>query len=534
MRFLLVDPHADIWAHSRVMLQIALSLLKQGHSVLSINCDKALRGHCTVDESHKIGPSVDGTGQPRSCSSCTSTAHASDRLLATFPKFSSVSVSALVPRGEEIALLRDQRAATFLDLIEPRSGCPVGKLALYETFLRFKLSSSLELSPEASRYQKIYALNAYRMAGAGVELAERHEFDAVISYSPQYSSVGSFCWAFEQKSIPVYFVEGSSGISQRFSHFRFWNWTKFGLDGDKRQVFEFIPRNENISSKTVEHFSLIENGASYAVYSPRPSKKLRRANASDSDTRRVALLSMSSSDEVLAAQVIGRMNSKRASSAVFEDQIDWLRKTVEWFRQNPNCLLIVRPHPRDFPTAREPAEAHHTLRLRETLSNLPGNVMVDWPSNPKPLWDYFGNIRLFITGWSSTAMEAVFNDVPVLCYDEQLIGFPKEIVTTCRSSVEYFDLLDAAMKTHLPVLQSQKTALSQWVDFNYYDSDIAGVPRIFERFRKKSRPLDRVLNGLDFFLPAVTRFVDRQRIMRHSIRLDSLATQLEQRISKPR
>lgn len=530
MKVLLVDPNADIWPHYRVTLQIALALLRGGHAVTLISCNRSLVGHCTVDESHKLELGYAKTGHPRSCDGCSATATDSINFLSKYRHFRSVEVPQLLSSGGRRVNFTSPRLQSAMDFIEPQTRCPVGVLALYETFLRFKLTSVAEMTSEAKRFHRTYALNAYRMAQAAGQLANDETFDAVIAYSPQYSSVGAFCWPFESGATPVFFVEGSSGISQRYSHFRFWNWTRYGLDGDKKSRFTYDPEKSGISRLTHEHFRLIELGASYSVYSPKPSRGIGAVEKKSSPVSRVALLSMSSSDEVLAARVIGRMNDDRTSTAVFADQVDWLSSTIGWFAKHPDLKLVVRPHPRDFPTRREPAEAQHTGRLRKVLQNLPKNVEVDWPSNPKPLWDYFGKVRLLITGWSSTAMEAIYNDTQVLCYDEKLLSFPKEIALASSSQTEYFQGLENAMFGSASVSDFQKSALSQWVEFNFFGGDVAGVPRTLESRRNRLRILDKLLNGVDFYFPTLFRAFDLRRISRQAATLAAVERQIVERL----
>ena len=530
MKVLLVDPNADIWAHYRVTLQIALALLRGGHSVTLISCNRSLVGHCTVDESHSLELGSAKAGHPRSCNGCSATASDSIKFLSQYEHFRSLEVPQLLSSGGRDIDLTVSRLQSSIDYVEPQTGCPVGVLALYETFLRFKLTSVAEMTSEAKRFHRTYALNAFRMAQAAVQLANDETFDAVIAYSPQYSSVGAFCWPFESGATPVFFVEGSSGISQRYSHFRFWNWTRYGLDGDKKSRFTYDPEKSGISRLTHGHFRLIELGASYSVYSPKPSRGIGAVEKKSRPGSRVALLSMSSSDEVLAARVIGRMNDDRTSTAVFADQVDWLSSTIAWFAKHPDLKLVVRPHPRDFPTGREPAEAQHTGRLRKVLQNLPKNVEVDWPSNPKPLWDYFGKVRLLITGWSSTAMEAIYNDTQVLCYDENLVSFPKDIALVGSSQTEYFQGLETAMLGSAPVSDYQKSVLSQWVEFNFFESDVASVPRILEGHRKRLRGLDKLLNGFDFYFPKLYRKFDLWRISRRVATLASVERQIVERL----
>lgn len=530
MKVLLVDPNADIWAHYRVTLQIALALLRGGHSVTLISCNRSLVGHCTVDESHKFELGSATAGLPRSCNGCSATASDSMGFLNKYRNFRSLEVPQILSTvGRDVNFI-GSRLQSAIDHVEPQSGCPVGVLALYDTFLRFKLTSLDEMTSEAERFHRTYALNAFRMAQAAARLAKDEKFDAVIAYSPQYSSVGAFCWPFERRDTPVFFVEGSSGISQKYSHFRLWNWTSYGLDGDKKSRFTYDLQKTGICRLTREHFRLIEVGASYSVYSPKPSRGIGAAERQSSPGSHVALLSMSSSDEVLAARVIGRMNEDRISTAVFADQVEWLSSTIAWFAKHPDLKLVVRPHPRDFPTGREPAEAQHTSRLRKVLQNLPDNVEVDWPSNPKPLWDYFGSVRLLITGWSSTAMEAIYNDTQVLCYDEKLVSFPKEIVLASSSQTEYFDELENAMLGSIPVSEFQKSVLSQWVEFNFFGSDVAGVPRILEGHRKRIRILDKLLNGFDYYFPKLYRKVDLRRISRQVATLAAAERQIVERL----
>jgi hypothetical protein len=411
------------------------------------------------------------------------------------------------------------------------SKVPVGKLAFYETSLKFKKHSLALEEGQETEFHIAASKNAISMTLAATELMNRERFDALIVYSPQYSAPGAVAWVGEKAGSEVYFIEGSSSANERASHLRLWDWKVFGLDNPRLYDFDLqkiVPKSE--MRRVDLHLKSIEKAKHYSVYSTRATAfrdALREIGIPANS--KVALLTMSSSDEVLAAMAIDKFPLRRTSSDVFLDQLEWLRETIDWFSRHEEYFLVVRPHPRDFSTKREPATAKHTSSLAEILSKLPRNVLVDPPDSGIPLWSYFSKIGVLITGWSSTALEALVNGVQVVAYDEKLCSFPGSLVLTGSTKEEYFSNIGKALDTNWDKSVLKELA-KKWLYHTLFSSTIELRSPLLNDLGTKFSVLRRLMNLLDRLSPRVMRQLDIYLYSKAS--MTSLSTQLELQLTE--
>jgi hypothetical protein len=530
MKYLVVDPFSGIWPHSRASAQVAQALLGSGHQVTLFGCGQALEYHCHVNESYNRKFSTSQVN--KDCKTCSFSLAAVSKSLSRYSKFRSINAKSLVSRP-----LLDNEYEKFMrspNRVNYRTSdghVPVGKLAMYETSLKFK-KNSLELEEGIEdEFHQATTKNAITMALAATELMNRETFDALIVYSPQYSSPGAVAWIAEQKGSKVFFVEGSSSAIERASHLRLWDWRLFGLDNPR--LYDFDPRktiHQSEMSRVDLHLKSIEKAKHYSVYSTRATvfhDPLRELGVPAKS--KVALLTMSSSDEVLAAMAIEKFPLRRTSSDVFFDQLDWLKETINWFSKNQEFYLVVRPHPRDFSTKREPATAKHSVSLAEILSDLPDNVLVDPPDSGIPLWSYFPKIKLLITGWSSTALEALVHGVQVVAYDEKLCSFPDSLVLTGNSREHYFRNVGSGLEVEWDKEELKEMA-RRWLYHTLFSSTIALRPPLLNKLGSRFPSLNRLMNLLDRLSPRMMRRLDINLFSKGEI--SKLSTQLELQIGR--
>ncbi len=354
------------------------------------------------------------------------------------------------------------------------SGCEITRIASYEMYLKYKLESEDRAGNREHRFQLAFELNALKMSIIGEQLASEEKFDAVFVHSPQYSANNAVLWAFQKMGTPIYFLEGSAALNERYSNVRIWDWVANGLENPNLGPKLAYEEADLPSSRIASHFRVIRNGASFSVYSPRElSQRSALKRLGLISGRPTALLVLSSSDELLAARAIGSLREEYRALKVYESQVDWLKDTIDWFGAHPELQLVVRPHPRDFPTNREPEPASHTEKITEALRELSPNIRVDGPHKPLPLWSYFREVDVLITGWSSTALEALYNNVPVITFDGGATSFPSELSFTGNSVQSYKSNLQEFAAGRLVVTPKMRKAFLAWMSENYFSTTLA-------------------------------------------------------------
>jgi hypothetical protein len=325
-------------------------------------------------------------------------------------------------------------------------GICVGRIALYETLIRFK-KVDLVLNSSEKVYFKIKVAQVMEMVAISFSVLKKENPDVVVCYSPQYSITGAFSAVCKQKGIRVIFMEGSGNISERESHLRLWDWETYGLTQpamfhlEQFHKFSLTPKRK---LRAQIQLSKITSGDSYSVYSPKKIGISIFDYFGFDRTKKLLLLSMSSYDEVYSAFILGAFPQEKYLGKVYENQVEWVQKTILWATKN-NIQLVIRPHPREFPNKRESFTAQHTDQWSEVLKNLPDCVRIDHPEMGLSIYDHFREIDAITTGWSFTGIEAMCEGIPLVTYDNRLPSYPSEIHFSGTDETTYQENLSKAL-----------------------------------------------------------------------------------------
>jgi hypothetical protein len=206
---------------------------------------------------------------------------------------------------------------------------------------------------------------------------------------------------------------------------------------------------------------------------------------------------LSSYDEAFAAYTIGAFPKKRFISGVFVNQFEWVKETINWAAMHPELFLVIRLHPRDLPNRRDPMRSQQVDEWESILINLPPNVKVDHPSDRIPITSYWGQANIWITGWSSTAIEAMANGIPVLTYDYEMASFPRSIHRSGSSRKEYIGNLDLMTRNPIDSQEVQANAKA-WLSYNFDAGTVSIAPlrsRLVRRILQNPL-LSRINTGL--------------------------------------
>jgi hypothetical protein len=108
------------------------------------------------------------------------------------------------------------------------------------------------------------------------------------------------------------------------------------------------------------------------------------------------------------------------TSRAFESMFDWLTSTVEFFKENPHLLLIIRIHPAEVlaPTrSREPVESY----LENKFSDLPENIKIVSASDEMSTYSIIEKCDVVLIYNTKTGIEAACMGKPVLVAGEAWI-----------------------------------------------------------------------------------------------------------------
>ena len=352
----------------------------------------------------------------------------------------------------------------------------------------------------------------------------------LLIYSPQYVINNAFAMVAKQNGLSTYFIEGSSNQSERHSSIRIWDWDSHKLVNPALASWETrgeFARSSEDEIRIARHYESIKSGASFS-YSPTASNELNfRTIFGIPDDHKVWLMALSSFDEAYAAFAIGAFPVEKFKSGVFSDQFEWANETIQWFKsESPEkTSLVIRMHPRDFPNYREKVQSEQSQIWENLFLDLPSNVYLDHPLDKIPIKEYFSDISALLTGWSSTAIDAMLNGVPVVTYDAKVPSYPKDIHISGLSRSDYFENLKNLSITHDPD-HIVEDALN-WLAFNYSLGTIRLTGRLEDRSELQNlRAANRVLKILAHIFPSIMRRVDLRQKVEQSPDLDRLLTLL--------
>ena len=506
MKVLFFTPHVALWVHTVPEAYLAKALGEMGHDVRYLSCGRAL-SYCVCMSAHHIAPVDDrGTKKAAICDDCVAGAQALHRAyrfpthsLKDFLKEEDIRVSRQIARQA----VDEKSLETIVD------GVPVGRLALYEFTLAHKKMSTQLTQHQWDEY-RIFLENGLVALKSFARYLEEHTPDVVISFSPQYS-VNNMCMQYAiSKGVRVLFIESGTNLGHRLGTMRVWDWEVHGLVNPALAHWGASKQNQ-VTSRTVhlvcDHFQQLLKGKSFAVYSSEYTggRSLRHQFGVKED-QKVILMTLSSYDEAYAAYLINAFPENKAFSDVFENQAEWVKETVAWASSRPDVFLVIRVHPRDFPNKREAVPSEQSVYLQSVLSDVPGNVKVNWPSENISLYELLEDVDVVATGWSITAMESLVLGIPVVTYDARLPSYPGDIIYTGRSREEYFSNLDAAMRAGWSFANVRNGF--RWLAYNFVQSTVTLSNSFGRHELAHPQLIDKVKNRIRLHWPNVGRRMD--------------------------
>ena|GEM_PF-6196277 len=204
----------------------------------------------------------------------------------------------------------------------------------------------------------------------------------------------------------------------------------------------------------------------------------------------------------------------------FRDQASWLEHLIEYIRTRPNLQLIVRIHPREGKTKRDPFESRHLQILKARLNGSYERCKIIWPEDPISSYDLAETADLILTSWSTIGLEMARCGVPVVTSFQEL-SFPNDDFLRFGGEIpnEYDATLDASLRDTSASLEAIYRAYRCFFMFHlsfalpFDDHSLRGdgfqpVPFVMPQ---EAPTLERLLHG-----PETTMEVNYQRMLTSS------------------
>jgi hypothetical protein len=452
MKVTFFSPFSFIWPHALPEFQLATILSSEGIDVTMIGCNKSYAAFCTSMEAAQL--SIHSTSEEKAdiCRRCIHNRELLKRNAGDV-KFKLTEDYFDAP-DDDIECPQENEAILEFE----KDGIPLGRLALYETLIKFKKSNMIWADLER-RYFEVSFRNSLKVLKQAEAAIKTERPDVIVCYSPQYVIPGIFAAVARRENIRVIFIEGSSNDVERYSHLRMWDWETHGLSQPALAASDRFDRYQltKDGAKRAERLMKVRaNATAFSAYTSGSTNASPYSVFNLDKTRKYFLMAMSSYDEVYSGYMIDKLPLSRFEGQVFKDQTEWLKATVEWFARHPELQLVVRPHPREFPNRREGVLSSNWKEWSRVLENLPINVKIDHPDLKFSLYDHLSHASVVITGWSSVAIEALSKGIPVVTYDEKLPTFPFSMQYTGSTAEAYYEnILKASADTRFEHFKSE-------------------------------------------------------------------------------
>lgn len=459
MKILIFAPHAQIWKHAFPEAVLTESLMKSGHEIMYVKCSGAFKKHCLPMISSHIAHDAPIEIKKNICKECIANA----ALIVDSFKFPTVELDSFIDIEDQNKIeniVNNTTRNNFSTIV--LEGVKIGEIALYQVLLRYKQSKANDFSEKAWQ-EYLKQLHVTLIAfWALKKIIHAHSPDRIIQYSGLYS-VNSVCRELSKNNnIPNYFLH--AGLNQRdrlsylivaksqtFDHIKslFKSW---------EEKYKEMPCLPEAIAKVTDNFIDILKSKSFLSYSQSKSESFEiRKKFNIPDGKRVIVAIMSSYDEHLAADAVGAY--QHHIKPLFNTQIEWIRTLIAFFSKRNDLFLLIRLHPREFPTKREKKSAvmsQHAKDVELEFQKLPVNVAINWPNDKVSFYDLIEETELFLNAFSTSAREITMLGLPVLTYNNEDVLEPVSINYKGNNFKEYLDQIDILLEQRFDIERIRK------------------------------------------------------------------------------
>lgn len=451
MKILNFAPFAQISQHDGPGRLVARALIEHGASVVTVRCNSLLAPGCLAIQSASRSDQIQ---RKKVCDECRLKAGFADQR----DRAKTIQLEAFITQEDRQEVDREVAQIARLAFWERLfREAPVAQFTCYE----FSINNKLHDLGAMSHAQWDLYLEAYRtnllVACAMTRILDHEKPDRLVTYNSRYGSNRVACWLAEQRGLPHFSMHAGAhlefrlrqltikrGILEWPSYFESPNWSSERA----------IPISVTEAWSLHRHVRAMTTAKSWWTYSVRGgAKSADEVNLSLGlmPGQRFAVALMRSEDESLASK-FASSDEFHQDPQLFPTQSDWLQFLFAYYKERPDKILVVRPHPRGFPNKREGKLAESSRRLRELASNLPlKNVIFNFPDDNIALHDLYKSASLVLNSSSSSGLEAVLQGKPVVGNGDWLPSYPPELQQNPSSLADYRLLLDEAQSVKLNV-----------------------------------------------------------------------------------
>jgi hypothetical protein len=444
MKILFFSPFSLIKQHSFAEVSLIKSFIEKRFEVTRITCFGALNNFCTSMEVESLSLSSPSIKKEKICQKCQKCA----KSINSINDLNKIDISSFLDKSQ---LEEINKVVENINISNYESSCSYnGKdfknIAFYNVLLKFKLKGAKIKSGEQLNYFKNELFNCLKAYQCGLNLRKHYRSEILIAYNMQYGVNNSFYLGYKHEGLRVYTMNGSNNNYYKHSLIRFWDWEKYKLVHPAKFYWDQYNTNKismRYSFIVKKHIKTLYKAKSPHIYSTKKEGRIFTP-LNSIKFNKVALLTMSSFDESIAAYTIGAFPISKIKSSVFSSQLEWVDFTIKFFLKNSKNALIIRIHPREFINKREGEISEHYYELMRYMKNLKHerNIFINYPDDKISFYDLINQVDFVISNTSVTVVESLYHNKPVLVYDNEMSNYPDSIVRTTKNKKSLFKKLE--------------------------------------------------------------------------------------------
>jgi hypothetical protein len=390
------------------------------------------------------------------------------------------------------------------------NGYDIGRIAAYELILEFK-KSDLNFIDNQLETLVNFVENSFR-----TYLAARRYFlsvkpDRVIIHHAQYGVNSSFALAAAEKGVRVDTLSFSGLLSDLYQYIKIWDWSSYKVVNPallEWQGEKYTPRNFQ-KFRIERNTRWIKGAKSPWTYSAPSSDLDVRKFFGISPEKKIIMAVLNSQDEYFAAITSGIFPKSFASTNVFKNQEDWISSLADHLVKFEDVVLIVRPHPREFPNKREKVTAEITKSRARFFETLPLRVIVDYPHFKVPIEAYFPEVIGITTGWSSVGIDWQIRGKPCVTYDSAVPMYPPETHLSGTSREQYFTNIEKVIMGLVDNPDYYTANALSWYLFSNFKGEVRlGSSILSEIYVSEILRKTKLLGAITKFFPKLRLWLD--------------------------
>jgi hypothetical protein len=186
-----------------------------------------------------------------------------------------------------------------------------------------------------------------------------------------------------------------------------------------------------------------------------------------SDEFDITMINFDKPTALLASNVIWDLAALN-KQVVFDDMIDWIVETINWFKEHPQFQLIIKPHPAELHPSIPATEERVETALKQRAIELSSNIILLSPKVKLTVYDLFPLIKTCLVHTTTVGIEVAAFGLPVITTGKSPyrgFGFTLDPVTP----QEYFKNIEMILSSQsLPSFDNQLDLAYKFILFYHY------------------------------------------------------------------